>query len=114
MDASMKCKKSQMEEGIMPLKSLHDGWSRETFQITSSVELFLRIMKMKNKFCNSHQYEMQKSRDGGGNNTYKIQTCRVEEGNVKYKQNTMFGVVHSYNEKETIFWMNKKVNSMKP
>ena len=80
MDASMKCKKFQMEEGIMPLKSLHDGWSRETFQTTSSVELFLRIMKMKNKFCNSHQYEMQKSRDGGGNNTYKIQTCRVEGG----------------------------------
>ena len=26
----------------------------------------------------------------------------------------LFGAVHSYNEKETIFWIVKKVNSMKP
>ena len=25
----------------------------------------------------------------------------------------LFGVVHSYNEKETLFWIVKKVNSMK-
>ena len=26
----------------------------------------------------------------------------------------LFGAVHNYNEKETIFWIVKKVNSMKP
>ena len=26
----------------------------------------------------------------------------------------LFGAVHSYNEKETIFWIVKKVNRMKP
>ena len=32
-------------------------------------------MKMKNNFCNGHQYKMQKSQDGGGNNAYKIIMC---------------------------------------
>ena len=39
-------------------------------------------MKMKNNFCNGHQYKMQKSQDGGGNNAYKIIMCRVEERNI--------------------------------
>ena len=34
--------------------------------------------------------------------------------NVIYKQDILFGAVHSYNEKETIFWIVKKVNRMKP
>ena len=52
----------------------------------SYVELFMLNMKIKNNFCNGHQYEMQKSRDGGGNNTYKIFTSRVEE---EYIPNTI-------------------------
>ena len=32
IDASMKCKKAGMEEGIRPIKSLRVGWWRETFQ----------------------------------------------------------------------------------
>ena len=39
-------------------------------------------MKMKNNFCDGHQYEKQKSQDGGGNNAYKIIICRVEERNI--------------------------------
>ena len=38
----------------------------------SYVELFMTTMKMKNNFCDGHQHEMQESRDGGGNNVYKI------------------------------------------
>ena len=38
----------------------------------SYVELFMNTLKIKNNFCNGHQYEMQKSQDGGGNNAYKI------------------------------------------
>ena len=78
----------------------------------SYVELFMTPMKMKNNFCNGHQYKMQKSQDGGGNNAYKIIMCRVEERNI-WKHNILFRAVHSYNEKETIFWIVKKVNSMK-
>ena len=32
LDASMKCKKAEMEEWIRPIKSLWAGWSRKTFQ----------------------------------------------------------------------------------
>ena len=39
-------------------------------------------MKMKNNFCDGRQYEMWKSRDGGGNNAYKIFTSYSEEGNI--------------------------------
>ena len=31
IDISMKCRKVGMEEGIMPIKSLQVGWSRDTF-----------------------------------------------------------------------------------
>ena len=48
---------------------------------------------------------MQKSLDGGGNNAYKIIMCRVEERNI---------ICKNKNEKETIFLIVKKVNSMKP
>ena len=60
-------------------------------------ELFMTPMKMKNNFCDGHQYEKQKSQDGGGNNAYKIIMCRVEERNIIRKHN-LFGAVHSYNE----------------
>ena len=45
----------------------------------------------------------EKSRNGGWNNAYEIFMCRVEEVNIIYKQNILFGAVHSYNEKEIIF-----------
>ena len=60
---------SQVEEGSSP-------------NIISYVELFMTTMKMKNNFCNGRQYEMQKSRDGGGNNAYTIFTNRVMERNI--------------------------------
>ena len=37
-------------------------------------------MKLKNNFCEGYQYEIQKSRDGGRYNAYKIFTSQVEEG----------------------------------
>ena len=37
-------------------------------------------MKMKNNLCDGYQYEIQKCRDGGGNNVYKIFMSQVEEG----------------------------------
>ena len=54
----------------------------------------------------------KKSQDGGGNNAYKIIVYRVEEGNIICKHKIV--AVYSYNEKETIFWIVKKLNSMKP
>ena len=70
--------------------------------IVSYVELFMTLIKMKNNFCDGHQYEMQKGQDGGGNNAYKIIMCRVEERNI-CKHNILFGAIHSYNEQKTIF-----------
>ena len=46
------------------------------------VELFMTTMKMKNNYYNWCEYEMQKSRDGGGNKTYKIFTSQVVEANI--------------------------------
>ena len=40
----------------------------------------MTTMKMKNNFSDGYQYEIQESRDGGGNNAYKIFTSRVEKG----------------------------------
>ena len=37
-------------------------------------------LEKKNNLYHGHQYEMQKSGEGGGNNVYKIFTSRVEEG----------------------------------
>ena len=56
---------------------------------------------------------MWKCWDGAGNNAYKIFTSQVEEGNI-YKENILFGALLSYKNKETIFRMDKKINSMKP
>ena len=58
---------SWVEEGYIP-------------NTISYVELFMNTLKIKNNFCNGHQYEMQKSQDGGGNNAYKIFSSQVEEG----------------------------------
>ena len=66
---------SQVEEGYIP-------------NTISYVKLFMTTMKMKNNFCNGHQYELQKSQDGGGNNAYKIIMCRVEERNIICKHKT--------------------------
>ena len=159
MDASIKCKKARMEEGIMSIKSLQARWRRETFQrkypmwkcsskmknnfgngyqyemqksrdgggnnaykifaswleegkipnTISYVELFVTAMKMKNSFCNGRQYEMQKSWDGGGNNACKIFMCHVEEENIIYKQNILFGAVHiAAMKKKQFYGLSKK------
>ena len=60
---------SRVEEGNIP-------------NTISYVKLFMTTMKMKNNFCDGYQYETQKHRDGGGNNTYTIFTSWVEEGNI--------------------------------
>ena len=48
----------------------------------SYVELLMNTSKIRNIFSNGHQHEMQKSRDEGGNNAYKIFSSWVEEGNI--------------------------------
>ena len=76
----MECKNftSRVEQGYIP-------------NTTSYLQLFMNTIKikdfcnryqyeMKNNFCNEHQYEMQKSRDGGGNNAYKIFISSVDQG----------------------------------
>ena len=42
----------------------------------------MNAMKIKDNFYDVYQYEMQKRRDGGGNNTSKTFTSRGEEGNI--------------------------------
>ena len=44
--------------------------------------LFVNTLEIKNNFCNGQQHEMQKSRDRGRNNTYKIFSSWVEEGKI--------------------------------
>ena len=60
------------------------SWVEEGYisHTISYVELFMNALKIKSNFCNAHQYEMQKSRDGGGNNGYQVFSIRVEEGNI--------------------------------
>ena len=64
------------------------SWVEEGYfpNTISYVELLMNTLKIKNNFCNGHQYEMQKSRDGGGNSAYQIFSSRVEQGNI---QNTI-------------------------
>ena len=64
------------------------SWVEERYipNTISYVELLMNTLKIKNNFCNGHQYEMQKSRDGGGNNAYQIFSSQVEQGNI---QNTI-------------------------
>ena len=76
MDASTKYKKAEMEERIMPIKSLQAGWRRETLQTLSYAEMFMTTMKIKNNFCNTN-VKCEKSWDGGGNNAYKMFTSWV-------------------------------------
>ena len=59
---------SRVEEGYIP-------------NTITYVELFITTLKIKNNFCNGHQYEMQKSQGGGGNNVYQL-SSRREEGNI--------------------------------
>ena len=58
---------------------MEEGYIQNTI---SRVYLFMNTMKIKNNFCNWHQYEIQKSRDGGEDNAYKIFTSKVEERNI--------------------------------
>ena len=60
------------------------SWVEEEYipNTLSYVELFMNTSKMKNNFCNEHQYEMQKSRNGNENNAYQIFSSRVEEENI--------------------------------
>ena len=89
------CKGHQYE-----MQKSQDGGGNNAFKIfsswvkegnipstTSYMELFMTPMKMKNNFCDRRQYEMQKCHDGGGNNSYKIIMCQVDEGNIISKHN---------------------------
>ena len=60
------------------------SWVEEGYisHTISYVELLMNALKIKSNFCNAHQYEMQKSRNGGGNNGYQVFSIRVEEGNI--------------------------------
>ena len=79
----------------------------------SYVELFMNTLKIKNNFCIGHQYEMQKSRDGEGNNACKIIMCRVEERNVICKHKTCLELFTATMKKKQLSELSK-VNSMKP
>ena len=57
-------------------------------------------MKMKNNLCDGYQYEIQKSRDGGGNNAYKI--FITGGGGIHSKHNILCGTVHEYLENKKI------------
>ena len=74
----------------------------------SYVELFMTPMKMKNNFCNGHQYKMQKSQDGGGNNAYKIIMCRVEERNIICKHKTCLELFIATMKKKQFSELSKK------
>ena len=84
----MKCNKAEMEEGIRNnaykifTNRVEEGYIANTI---SFVELFMNAMKIENNFCNGYQYEMRKSRDGGGNNAYKIFSSQLEVGYIPYK-----------------------------
>ena len=59
MDTNRKYKKAGMEEGLMHMKCLQAWWRRDIFNTISYVELLMNTLKIKNNFCNGHQYEMQ-------------------------------------------------------
>ena len=44
--------------------------NRNILYTISYVKLFITSKKMKNNFCDGYQHEMQKSQDGGGENSY--------------------------------------------
>ena len=77
-----KIQKSQNRGGNNADKNI-TSWVEQGYisNTTSYLELFLNTIKIKD-FYNSYQYEMQKSWDGGGNNSYKIFMSRVEEGHI--------------------------------
>ena len=51
-DTNIKCKRAEMDEGIMPIISLQARWRRELVQTLSYMELFMTPMKMQNNFFN--------------------------------------------------------------
>ena len=104
MDTNRKCKNSWGGGGNNAYKIFRSLVEEGCIPNTMSyLELFMTPMKMKNNFCNGHQYEMPESWNGGGNDANKVFMCQAEEENIIYKQNVLFGAVHSCNEKETIF-----------
>ena len=114
IDASMRFQKAEMEEGIRPIKPLQTGWGRETFQTQYPIWNYLWLPWKWKIIC-------------AMNTNMKCKIAEMEEGimllkslwaswkreNIICNQNTLFGGAHSYNEKETIFWIVKKVNRMK-
>ena len=85
------------------MKKSRDGRGNNAYKIFTSgvkegyvpntisyVELFMNTLKIKKEFCNGHQYEMQKSQNGGGNNAHKIIICQVEERNIVCTHKTCF------------------------
>ena len=92
---TMKMKNNFFDGYQYEIQKSQDGGGNNAYKIFTSwveegyipntisyVELFMNTLKIKNNFCNGHQYEMQKSQDGGGNNAYKIFSSQVEEGNI--------------------------------
>ena len=90
---TMKIKNNLCDEYQYEIQKSLDGGGKNAYKIFTSwveegtipntisyVELFMNTLKIKNNFCNGHQYEIQKSRDRGGNSAYKIFSSRVEEG----------------------------------
>ena len=92
---TMKMKNNFCDGYQYEIKKRQDGGGNNAYKIFTSrveegyvpntisyVKLFMNTLKIKNSFCNGHQYELQKSQDGGGNNAYKIIMCWVEERNI--------------------------------
>ena len=118
---TMKMKNNFYNGYQYEIQKSRDGWGNNAYKVlTSCVEEghIPKTMsygnyswlpwKKKNSFCDGHQYEMRKSWDGGGNNACEVIVCWVEERNIINKQNILFVVVCSYNEKETTFSMKPK------
>ena len=80
IETSTTSEKVGMEQRKMPIKYL---WMKEKNipNTISYLELLMTTMQIKSNFWAGHQYEMQKSRDGG-RNAYKIFKSLVEEVNI--------------------------------
>ena len=115
MDTNLKCKKARMEEGKMPIKSLWAGWRREAFQTQ---------YPMWNWSWLSWKWKIISVMD----TSMKCKKARMVEGIVpikslcaEWRREILYASTISClefliatMEKETIFWIVKKVNRMKP
>ena len=90
---AMKIKNNFCNESQYEMQKIQNGGGNNAYKIftsrvvegnnpntTSHMELFVATMKMKNDFCDGYQYKMEKSRDGGGHNAFKIFMSWVKEG----------------------------------